>query len=357
MLVHPQDLSIMLLPSLIVGWKILQKHLVKKEFAKLVKEAVLFGALPVIVLLVLLPTFLFVWKAHGAQQFNIGFYGVRENFFSRNYTGGLVYPDIFFMPWIVLVILGVGILQMIANAKKYKIFLYTLLYFFIVAYISALIFSDPYYFVRMRTMTPFLVIPVVAYTMVYFIEKYMKDKSWHMPAIALVAVLFIISGFVQYNKLVPQLSGEHISMDEWEAYRWIHENTEKTDRILFFGSVFQQEFLYTKRMVAAIDMNEYQRLLTEYLATNRTSLFFTGMYGGDTLRSVHKVKNSYFSYGTYSEPNSTLYLLDFDYVFFQDISQQVAQANYLFGNEFINNYGFSLVYNKNGYIIIKNGQK
>ena len=134
-------------------------------------------------------------------------------------------------------------------------------------------------------------------------------------------------------------------------------NTEKTDRILFFGSVFQQEFLYTKRMVAAIDMNEYQRLLTEYLATNRTSLFFTGMYGGDTLRSVHKVKNSYFSYGTYSEPNSTLYLLDFDYVFFQDISQQVAQANYLFGNEFINNYGFSLVYNKNGYIIIKNGQK
>ena len=234
----------------------------------------------------------------------------------------------------------------------------TLVYYFFITYISAFIFKDPYYFVRIRTMTPFVILPIVAYGLYFFIIKPLKKFNLQeYISVIVIALIFIGFGITQYNALVPKLQYEHISLDEWKAYEWIQKNTVKTDRVLFFGAVSQQEFLYTKRMVAFFEMDEYQRIYNDYIKTGEAPIVYKGTYGGDTLRAVHKVEESYWLYVTYPEPEPVLNLLDFNYVVFQNIGQQITQANQVFANEFVNKYGFSLVYNKNGYVILKNGNR
>ncbi len=357
MLVHPQDLGVLFLPTLLLGIYIIQVSLKSKDFKFLLKSFALLGGVFLVVFLVLIPRFLFVWGDEGGSQFKLGLYGIRSVYFNKEYSGGLVYPILSFIPWYILVIFLITLVQLFLNRKKYKTWLLINLYYFLIIYLTPIIIEQPYYFIRLRTMTPFFLYPTIAYGIYFFIIKSLKKiKFSELIVVSLIFVFLVFSSIQEYNTLKDRLKYEHLPIEEWKVYQWIQANTDKESKLLFYGGVFQSESIYTKRITAYFDMNEYQRKVNEYVSTNTTPLVFEGEWGANTLRS-HKIETDFWTYSTYLEPNRTYNILDFDYVIFQDLTPDLANINRFFVSEYINKYNFNIVYNTEGYIILKNEKK
>jgi hypothetical protein len=352
MLIHPPDITMLFVPTLFIGYKILME----KKFKIILKRGLLFGLIPFIILLVLLPRFIFVWGAQGGGGYKLGFYGLSNTvFFSRSYTGGLVFPDMFFIPILLLPIILFGFIQLSLNYKKYKLWIAITLYYLALTYLSPFFFQGPYFFGRARSLTPFILFPTMAYLLYSIIKAIKLSKQLELAILAIVGALFIIFSIPEYIGIVNQMQYEHISKGEWDAYTWIHQNTPIDAKILFFGGVFQNELIYTKRISAEVPREEFQKIVQEVISTNVTPTSFIGYYGGNSVRAVHKYEITPWQYGTWEEPSTNLSLFDFDYVLFQHLNQDIANINQYFATQYINNYGFIPVYNQGGYLIIKNG--
>ncbi|MEM4397466.1 MAG: DUF6541 family protein [Candidatus Woesearchaeota archaeon] len=383
LLVHPQDLSVLFLPTLFLAYKILKnnyelnfkeqsnsnsKNFDKKlfifNFLKNTFFDYLFLGLPfLIVFLVLLPKILFVWGSVGSNQFNLGFFGLRSNYFTNEYSGGLVFPLITFIPLFLIIIWILAIIQLYLNKEKYKEWLFVNFYFFVITYVLLIFIEQPYYFARLRTLTPYILYPSIAYFIIFILnlinqkitENYdnEKTKSNFFPNffIIIIAVFLFITALPSYFSLKEQLKYEHIPIEKWETFNWIQENVPKDKKILFFGGIFQSEQIFTKRITAVLDMNEYINLVKKAIETNKTETNFIVSHGADTLRT-NKIEVNFFKYKDANEPDKNVSLFDFDYVFFTNINKEIANANSYFINYYLNN-GYELVYNKNGFIIIK----
>jgi hypothetical protein len=391
MLLHPQDLGFLILPVAVLWLYLLYRE--KMNLRMLVPMGLIFGLIPLITFFTLLPRFLFVWGAQGGGQYNLGYYGFR-NLFPREYSGGMVFPDMFFLPsvfiWLfigglilVLVILILGlkkpyglpyvkpgktttlVLPRDNSIRKMLLVLIVMTaYYFAVVYLSEVFVEGPYYFARARSLQAFIIMPYIALSAYFAIQLVVYALSQANRNISRLGVemaigmLVVIGGIAyalpQYNALEEQMRYEHIPLWKWEAYSWIHDNTDKTETVLFFGSVFQQEFIYSKRINALFEMHEMQRLVNEYIETGVTPTDFNVQYGGATVRAILKYEKSFWEYGDFKEPQSDGSIYDFDYVIFKDISPEVAQVNRLFAQSYIDDHGFRLVYNRNGVIIIKN---
>ncbi|MEM3373891.1 MAG: DUF6541 family protein [Candidatus Woesearchaeota archaeon] len=361
LLVHPQDLGVLFLPCLYLAYYIFKKNL-SKDIINSIKKTIynyLFLIIPfAIIFLTLLPRFLFVWGSSGASQYKFGFYGFRSNFFTKEYSGGLVFPLITFVPLYLIIIWFLSILQLYINKEKYKKWLFVNIYFFIITYVLLIFIEQPYYFARLRTLTPYILYPSISYFTYYLIkqvEEKLKIKNLVKISIILLFSLILLYSLPTYFSLKEQLKYEHISLQKWDAYKWIQENTKKNDKILFFGGVFQSEQIYTKRITALFDYSEYQKRINEYISTNQTPLIFSGVWGANTLRT-NKIEKNFFSYEKVNEPNNTFNILDFEYLFFNDLTPEIANVNHFLISEY-QKYGFIIVYNKNGFIIMKNTNK
>jgi hypothetical protein len=155
------------------------------------------------------------------------------------------------------------------------------------------------------------------------------------------------------------MSGEHLPIDEWIAYKWMHNNVKESETVLFFGGTFQAENIYSLRTHGILDTKNMAELVVNYITTNQTPLNFTIDWGGSTVRTYVRV-NEEGNYESFPKPNKNVSILDFDYVFFQNINMPIlegvsmAQANQVLAQQYIENYDFILVYNQQGYFIIKN---
>ena len=355
MLVHPQDLIILAIPYFTVAGRLFYTYLNNKNLKEFIVRASIISVIPLILFITLLPRFLYVWGAGSSANYLPGFYGVNELYFTRNYLGGLVTPDLFFIPWPLLVLLLFGIIQLIINYRRYSLWLISIVYYLFITYISPFVLIDPHYFMRTRALTPFLFFPIIAYSIYYLIIRNIKvKKSYQYLLSVLIGCLFIAYSFSNYNQQVKQMSGEHIPYNEWKALEWIHTNTQKTDTVLFLGGTFQSEEIYAKRISAAISIDEVQKILNQYLATNSTPTTINGGWTGNTLRHSYKIEDSFWNIGSYEEPSGVLNLLDFDYIFFSGINQQFVAFNNLIAKDLIENKNFRLVYNDAGYMILKN---
>jgi len=197
-------------------------------------------------------------------------------------------------------------------------------------------------------------------------EKYLL--VFEKTLIALIVVIIVVATYPGYKSLSeslsPASSGEHLPIDEWQAYLWMHNNIPEEKNVLFFGTVFQAESMYSRRIHAVVDMNDYTRAVNDYINTNQTPLVYKGGWGGNTVRSRLKQEVSLFDYKFIPEPNNTFNVLDFDYVFFQNLNMAfpgtqvtIAQVNQVFMNDFVTKYGFVPVYNQRGYVILKNEKR
>ncbi|MEM2131066.1 MAG: DUF6541 family protein [Candidatus Woesearchaeota archaeon] len=362
LLVHPQDLSVLFFPSIYLAYfifKNLNKEIdFKKDFKKILKNTftnyLILGLPILIIFLILLPKFLYVWSSVGSNQFKFGFFGFRSNYFTNEYSGGLVFPLITFIPLFLIITWILAIIQIYLNKEKYKEWLFVNFYFFIITYVLLIFIEQPYYFARLRTLTPYILYPSIAYIIFYFLnllQEKIKQKNFITISIIIIFILLMINSLPSYYALKDQLKYEHITNEKWQAYKWIQENVPKDKKILFFGGVFQSEQIFTKRITAVMDMNEYINLVKKAIETNNTEINFIVSHGADTLRT-NKIEVNFLKYKDANEPDKNVSLFDFDYVFFTNINQEIANANSFFINSFLK-LGYEIVYNKDGFIIIK----
>jgi len=347
----------------------------------------------------LAPRLLFVWSAKGEGLLNFGDYA-SKNVLS-NINAKIDVPHISFIPEIIfyfyIVVMFVLFIIIILdyfkkigmptfNLKKkkemtkitmnkgsrekilpVKLWFFSSLFFFLVFYLTTRIIKDPYYFMRMRTLQPFFIFPVFAFgvynlyvaTKKLFFEKNINKKVFDLLYVFSIIFIFIMIAVPDYIETVKHFQYEHIDMAQWDAYSWVHENTDKGSWILFFPITSQSERIYIKRKSATIKIEEYQRLLNVMGNENKTPTIINGKFSGGTPRHAQLYEKSFWEYERYELPyynneEGKLNVLDFDYLIFLHMDQQFAEVNNLFASGYVQEYGFVPVYNQGGYLILKN---
>ncbi len=396
-LLHIADLMIVFFEMLYVGIILLVDFFRKKDIASFVKKALLIGLFPLIALITVLPRILYVWSGLGTSMFTPGFYGFFRDAFPKEQYGGMVWPHFSFFPMavIILFIIGMSILLFISlfyilsifnkkigmpgvriekgrlvfsikkneNHFSYFIIFLVVAFYFASVYLSPAFFSDPYYLGgRARSLQPFFVFPVIAFVLwlgITMIEMFaMSDKNnstlFQIFLVLAIVASSIIFSLGEYNQLADGLKGEHITETKWNAYKWIHENTKKDAKVLFFDGVFQGENVYVKRISAVMSLDNLNKFLMEYQETNKTpEVVTTAGWGGNTIREGGwKYEKSFFSYGDYYELNSTQRIDYFDYIIFENFAQEAVQINAYFASELVKK-GWKPVYNDGFSIIIQ----
>jgi hypothetical protein len=396
-LLHPVDPGVTIAAIIILGLKIFSEIKNPRVF---LRKVMAFSVMPLPVILALLPKIFFIWMPAGAGQMALGFYGLPRDLYKKDDPFFMVAPYFSVLPLWVLIFfilgfagfIGLIILNLkgygfpsfnienknlklkMSKTKKFPLAslswaVFTLSYFFIL-YISPSFLKDPYYLsARTRALQPFIIFPMVAffiYGLVMAIKNifmvvssgelrgFAKTKMFELTVCVFLIVLVTFASAGQYNDLVSKMQYEHVSLDEWNAYLWVQQNTPIDARIMFFGGDFQSEAINIKRIVWLFTMDDLQRAINDYIQTNQTPLIFHGGFDAVTLRGPDKYEVSYWDYRDYDNENSTGNILDFDYVFFQDLNAQIAQVNRFFASKYIEDYNFRLVYDKNGYFILKN---
>jgi len=358
-LLHPMDLLVLIIPTGLLGLIMIRDLIKEKKIDAFIRDVIAASALPLLAIIVMLPRILFQWGSQGRGLANFGFSAANMSYFTRSYLGGLVYPDIMFIPLILLILYAIGFFQILLNYKKYYVWIITSLYYFFLTYATPLFIKDPAYYTRMRAFTPYFVFPVVAYIIYYVINSlkpHIKNynKLSKLIFYIMLPIIFIAAAIPQYNEVVNDLKPEHISIQEWNAYRWIQENTDPEANVLFFSYSFQNERLYTKRKAASMSIDEVQKMVSEVIQTNITPETFNGGYAASTLRASKRKEISFFKFEKYDEPDLNMSIKDFDIIVFQDINEQIANVNRFFAYRYITEFGFKPVYDAEGYLILKN---
>lgn len=355
LLTHPMDLFFLIFPTILIGIDLLKN--IKKDFSGFVKKGFMFTLIPFVSVLSMLPRILFQWSSQGGDQFKLGFYTPNLIYVSRNYIRGLPFPDLFYIHWIILIIFALGLIQLILNWKKYKIWILAMLYYFVIIYSSVFLVKDPHYFGRARYLTPYFIYPAVGYIVYYMIKKILAQinlKIKEIYVILVIVLIFIGIGIPGYADVVNSMEYEHMTKDKWTAFEWIQANTAKDAKLLFFYGVSETEYMYTKRISALFGIDELNKIITLAAEKNITSTNFTGAWGSDTLRATRRYEISMFEYGDYPEPSRSINLYDFDYIVFYNINDQFKNINYYFASQYITYHGFTPVYDRNNIFILKN---
>jgi hypothetical protein len=397
-LLHLADMMIVFFEMIALGIIILIDLARKKDVFSFVKKGFLIGILPLLSFITVLPRILYLWSGLGTSMFTLGLYSLDRNVFPKEQYGGMVWPHFDFFPLYIKILFFAGMFvlllisilyflslfnkkfgfpylktekgRVLFSMKKddlhvsYLIIFFVVTSFFMTVYLSPLIFSDPYYLGgRARALQPFFVYPVVAYAvwiLISLIEKFaLQDKKksglFELSFCIVFVLLVIITSMAQYSQVAEQLKGEHITEAKWNAYKWLHENTPKEATVLFFGGIQQGEHIYSKRISASMSIEDLNKFIQEFSSTNKTpETIHTEGWGGNTLREGHwKYEKSFFSFGNYSEFNTTVKIDFFDYIIFQNFANEMVNINMFFANEYVKK-GYKAVYNDGFSIILKN---
>lgn len=397
---HTADIYMLFLPSLFIGFSLLFDYFKNKDFPKLVKKSLLFGLIPFVVMLALLPKFLFVWRGYSnpdGASYLPGFFKSETSMFDPvNAVANQVFPHFSNIPLWQFIFIGIGIIALIAFrfypyafsietnkntklvGKKTSSFslgwLYFVIYFFIFLYYCEYFLHKPYYIGRMRALQPYLLYPFLAYG-IYIVMKasavlisavsinssenkkkasaFFEKNSNIFDYIVVFAILFflVFSAYPSYKSNVDMMRYEHVSLGQWEAYKFIQKDSTKDDKVLFFGSHDQSEGLYVKRVNGIFAHVHFQNYLERISDTNVPLEFEISGWGGSTPRS-NIIELNWWKYQRVPDPSSNVSIYDFKYIFFMDERPGMKEMNDFFIYKF-SEAGFNLVYNKNGYRVLR----
>jgi len=396
LLVHSPDLIVMFIGSLVLGIKFLLDFIKTKDLKFLIKKGLLVGLIPLILFGVFAPRFLNVWNQKGQNMYTPGYYGFNRDIYSMP-NHATIFPQTSAVPGFVytlfivgMIVLAIQIIKPFDLKLKFKkkvslvlslnknnsktIWFFVVLHFLFLIYYSMAFFNAPYYLARARALQVFFLYPIVAYIIYLLLEilvfvlssipslfKYIKKNTETIRLVLIILISFLVvkTSYPTYTLLVNQLNYEHLSIDEWNAYKWMHNNVKESEKVFFFGGTFQAENVYSKRIHVILDTKSMTEHVVKYVTTNQTPLNFKVDWGGSTVRTYVRV-NEKGKYEMFPKPNKNVSILDFDYVFFQNLNMPIlegvtmGQANQVLAQEYIEKYGFIVVYNQQGYVILKN---
>jgi hypothetical protein len=392
-LTHSADILLLFFPCIVLGIIILMQAHKKKDLRYLMKNALLLGLIPTILILALLPKFLFVWKGYaGDESYLPRFQFTTTMFDQSNIVASQVFPLYTNIPlWqiiismIAVMMVLVGRSVMIRNDKGTKIiikkhpydksWLYLAIYFFIFVYFAEFFLYRPYYIGRMRALQPYMLYPLlalglfslfelvkgIAYSLLIQASKTPKKASSVLDKsdgfikssfIVLMILLCISSAWAGYRQQVEVMRYEHVSLGQWQSYQWIGSNVKKDEKILFFGSHDQSEGLYSKRINGIFSHQEFQDYLKTVTQDNISTDFHLSGWGGATPRSKI-LELGFWRYEKIPDLDKDVSLYDFNYVYFMDELPGMKQVNDFFISYF-QTLGFRLVYDISGYRVLKN---
>ncbi|MBN1502551.1 glycosyltransferase family 39 protein [Candidatus Woesearchaeota archaeon] len=255
---------------------------------------------------------------------------------------GIVYGLIFF----------IGFILLLTNYKKYKNLIFYYFYFYTLTFILPFLVKGEYYLLRLRPFTIYLIAPMAAYALYYLIVKPLQKAGIPSQVSAVIlGFLFVIAAVPGYKQLQSGVDYINIPEIRYQAYDWINENTAKEDVVFSFGDDSQNIDCFMKRVkyrvylqpLRNIGLNENESLPLMY--EGYWVQFF--WHQGDYLKNIFSVARV----TPRAIPNS---LLEFDYVYFEHIDQQIAQFNVKLAKQLIEDNGFSVVFNNNFAIVLKN---
>ncbi len=344
LLVHPQDLVVLAFPTALLIAK--RWHETKMWQSTLHTFSVL-CAIPFLVFLFLLPRFLHVWNKLGGQGYFIMYKGFND-IFSKANLGGFPTPDLTFFLKVVLIAAMIGLLILLRNWKQYKLWLASTAYFFFMTYGIPVFLASPHYLLRMRALSPFFILPPLAYFLNSLFVNHLANKT-NLPRMLFAAVICIaaIAWPVQdYRQLTSNAhTSEHITSDVWDVFEWMHANTNPSSTILVLEGGYQESALYLKRTAATVPLEELQKKYDQYAKSN-PAVFDPAVHvewTGRTLRDAETVQDSLFKYHSVKEWGADVRMEDFDYIILMNIPNALIPYNN-FVMESLTKEGYAVAY-------------
>lgn len=336
---HPQDLIPIFPIWLLLAWKAWKNQ-------KRVQQLVALISASLLLFIILLPRFIFIWGGWGGGL-ALGLHAPPAGAFDTSYGGGLGSPYLWFFPAYMLIIAAIGLLAMILQHRRFRNILIFIAGVALLMYGTPFIVKDPYYFLRLRALQPFLFAPLAALAVVSGLWYIRMDNRIRWAAVVVVGLVVLGVGYYDYNQLAPQLVGGHINADKWQAYQWIHANTPADSRIIMLEGTQQANPVYVKRTTAAVDFTELAKEAPHVM--NNETVVWNAPYAGDAMRSPLKLETGFLRYTLFPEPSPNATLTDFDYIYMENQNQDIATLN---AKIIAGLPGYTVVYNRAGYIIL-----
>ncbi|MBI4145213.1 glycosyltransferase family 39 protein [Candidatus Woesearchaeota archaeon] len=344
MLVHPQDLIAVFPLWLALAWKAWKNP-------ERIKNILALISISAIAFTVLLPHWIWVW---GGRSSNLapGWYTTQESAFGTGYSGGLVLPEPTFFPWYVLFFGIFGFCLMLPRWKKNLPWIIGIAAMLFISYVTPFVLKDPYYLLRLRALFPYIILPAAAFAIVALLSMFRLHDVLRWIAVFIVGVLALITGYVQYRELPAQLSGEHLPLERWNSYLWLQSNTAMNSTLFMLEGTSQANPTMTKRITAQVDIQELARKAQLYAINQTLDQFWTVEWNAATLRDAHIQRTGLFSFSTYPEGPSKVDINDFDYVYFENLNEGIAQFNAVIAQRLLNQ-SYRAVYQQGSIFILR----
>ncbi len=251
----------------------------------------------------------------------------------------------FSTPIAIIIIVGV-MLAIVLSRKHHHISLFGSSYMFLVGLTNYV--GLGYRAVQTRFLWP-IYLAVFFGTTLYFLLKFIKSNI-KLCAISIALVVFFVYKF--YTPIHPDM----IYNEQWQAFKWIEENTPSNARILFFyGDGYSQSSTLLRRAKFEVDINEYSKLLSnENVKSININPRMENAVG-------YLYRKGFLNFGYHSIEQNLKNIRPMDVCSFDfyvadkrsAYAPQVAQANIAIFNNFLN-HGMSMVYQNDHTIILQN---
>jgi hypothetical protein len=357
-LVHVAELFITAWAVGFVGLRIL---FWVKPFKEKVVQAFLVGIVPVISIILFYPRYN---ELSGFLTAGSGGTGSFFGWYAPQLSGLPFYTSLTTFPWWLLIIAGLGAIQLALNWRKYLPLIVGETYLLVHLFVFPWFLSAYYFFVRQRMALPFILMPLVAYAVYHFVVRQLTSLTKVREELYLLIVIIAVLALAwpQYSALSGQLKGStQLDAPRYGALVWLQQNTPKDSEVFFLSGYYQMSDSYAKRTAFDLDLPDLVPVLQDFVAANGTISYTrlnrTGSAGNTEMANLAVDNGTFFSYGRTTKRPSQQNITDFDYVVtgdFQLGQQPVVQAyNAAMAQLLVNNYGWRIAYDQNGIRILQ----
>lgn len=338
--------------ALIITIPLLIAVLIKILKANDKSKNILLYIVPVIIVLIIALPVYYIGYFTRESYTNFGITSLEEQKANRDFI-----TDFSSFPIVITILFALGCLQLLLNYKKYKGIILFVVFYFALMFLGPTISSTgiAVYIIRMWSTLPYIVFPIVAYGTHFMIIKNISKISNinQRYILALLLIILFVFGITQFNNLKNSLKYEHVTKAKYDALKWVQENTEEDSKIFMLEGSYQTEAAYTKRLTYQVTGEELNKKINEVVQTNNLNLVYNSGWFQVASWSKHRYKTGYLSYDNHTPLNTTQLMIDFDYIYLENLNDVVKEYNLLVVDALTKNFNFEIAYDKAGYIILK----
>ncbi len=304
--------------------------------------------------LLLIPAFLYLPRMIGWFSNRASSVTSLVRFQIPEVTDRMLYPGLFSIHWIILLLALAGLVQVVLNRKKYKQFLLIFGYLLVYIYLGSII-SPQTYILRHKSLLPLFILPLAAYLIYYLVvENLTKVINFNKSYIAaFLSFLVVIAGVSGYLSLKERLGYRNISPERYAALKYLEDNSLPGSKVLVFSGFGQGSEAYDMRVNFNVEMSELSRIVSYIVENNETPENIRTSCSNRTSFMIHYAGETSFFTHDYYDLDCPESFTDFDFILMENMNDQIAQLNqYIYYDMLKKN--FTAIYAQDNIIILKN---